>query len=865
MLNLSLIFILLFLLTLQTGTLGNWNALSGVNAHQNNYNSQDSSPAQQITSSPLTTGAAHSFESASPDLFAAQDFLASTGSLLPPHSIEELNDISGKYHYYRFTVHVPGNEYVYVATNKTQLLFISAFSEFFTFKLLTREFWFGNLTLDNHNARMLVDEIKGPGNLDKTGEDGWAMNLHQTSEFNKALLLSVLNSTNIGSQGMSLCEEITRDWLTVGLNWGERQLISAKSYYCCTTVKCGYELQKVVLSLVHLIFFLFKFSFALLFLKFIVRKRKFFFMPKEHAVHVTNIYYNPPFWIATFFPKRKWAYDIRNWVFLNIVAVTGAVFALNILHTFVPVDWDESNRGSIIITPGEFFSNVKIGRISWPGLWSYGLIVLPLVFVVVSISMCVKLCSQKTSLKMLRKEKLCKKRDDDSEDENAPVTFKIALAVIFIFTSVLKLIFCAFLSMTMTVLVIFFLLRAYDLFEYNDAFVFLHGFVLWVIGTGYLYSAKTTKLISKISDHIFERIKGKSRNASNSAFLNEPLLDAADDSSSESGSQRPAEEHSNRDFSPISELFFILRFMIAYQAPSLIFESVWFGFTFFAAFLASSLVCRFIWSQLLLFILYPSQIQIGAYILTLLGTVGKFIIDLSNPHSKVRSMLLGSKPLVSLDYAQKWNNYIMTFDQDEIFFKHEVNETPRYFVPLTWEAFFRICDQVKVDYFIYKILGRAVFTIFVISIFFMGFVVFGEGATTEISDILKLAALSLLPLLPKVVQVLEGKNVVEDATHDIRFKSAVIGVEYSNAPSVLSGLQSKPAGKQGLSPTLMIVKPVPPPPPMKKSRTTASRPRSSTAPSNDEELRDIGDSLSPLEVNMIRQEILSKTKPEKRE
>lgn len=675
--------------------------------------------------------------------------------------IDILNSESGKHLNYRFTfTSEHGKHFTFIATNMTQYLFLSAFTELFSYTLITRKFFFNELEFD------IPVKYSDPYNDLKVIDE------------NEKIIKNIIGDTNITQNGFVLCQELTWDWnaeillphkLISNFNREEKQLLVAKSFRCCNNdLNCNYEREKWILTLVHIFFVFFKFAFVVLALSFITKARKFIFMKREHCTHVTNSYYDPPFWLTSFLPNKKWAYSIRNWAILYAFGIIGIIFLLNFIHILTPVDWDKNERSIPIIKFNEIFNDVQIGTKEFAGPWFYALIMFPISIIGLLFFSIVKLCSRHVSWKQT-------KNIYSNAGSKDPILLRILLKIV---RGIISIVFGA-----STSLIIFFvLLRAYDLHEYNDIFILCQGYLLFIYCSAYYFFSNT--LATFLQSKIFTLgLKNEDAKLADSMLGND----------------------SKPKYVKSLSITLLLRYFVVYELISLIIEFIFYSFFFFSAFLASSVICRQLWTIVVLFILNPDDIQFGVFVATVGITFLKFFNDLSKPYTKIRVKLLEEKPLLTSTYVEKWNPYIMSLNQDQIHDRFENDESCSYYIFLSWEKFFKICTDSKVDYFVKKVITRAAVSLTAVFIFFMGFVTFAQGFTLFNSEIAKLIGLSFVPLLPKIVEVFEGKNLFDDATFELRFKSACSLVEYSLCPPELSSLLKEEKGKLGIKPSIAIL------------------------------------------------------------
>lgn len=216
-------------------------------------------------------------------------------------------------------------------------------------------------------------------------------------------------------------------------------------------------------------------------------------------------------------------------------------------------------------------------------------------------------------------------------------------------------------------------------------------------------------------------------------------------------------------FSVTSEEYTIFKSMKLQRSPVNLYLSnllnlFFFLCAFYIFYYTSTFITSVVWFNMVAVLLYPSNLTVYSAFLAVIYIFFDFITKSTQPYVVVKSKLI-KKACKTLEEIRDDSTLI----------------------PITWDIFFQICDDINFFSTFYDSLRLTIIQISVVTIFFLAVVMFVKDT---FDDMLKIGLTSLLPILPKISSMLFDKIDSLDGTiFDQRFEMSYTIISKSTVQS----------------------------------------------------------------------------------
>ncbi len=671
---------------------------------------------------------------------------------VPPTSIFTTTKFSNEpLLYYRFTVadwkqyslHLP-NPTSYVFSNNSAIIFAPYHTNFYTLGQYWKSFGFFEPELQLWSIQTILSNI--------------STSMVQLSDenlikFHESAILSILlaNGSSFASNNMFGCVEQSNSPFSSIYEFRN------KLYYCCDVKgDCRYKTEPSLYVLAQVLLHFMRFGFAVIILSYITGKFKYFHQNEFMLTHMTNSYFMPDFWLAALIPPlKKYSYNVKNWIICLLIGVFAFVFLLCIVFAIQPLDpirneSQKENPQFLFVSTERFFK--------WDTIL-YSFVFLPVLFPLTIIVTIIKFRVPR--------------------NKHNRIALALKRKAIGWIERILRFVICLSIGLVLALVWILLMYISNVLSEF-------HAVMLFVTGATCVMGITVYMLLQQPQTSYYWALmrlqKKKTVDADDGLLESDEhayveMLTTAPESSTDmqeakvkSRSDKLLEEavlptvlYSNN----VVELY------LFYVVPTYIFEMIWLTCTFYLTFIAATVLTRFIWASLLLFALYPEQLNLYVYLLTIFGAIIKFATQLNQPYELVKTKIIQEKSLVLRDSIDSWNDFMKTMTEETIKERLKLSAYVGYYIPVSWKYFMQICKEINTMYFLRGTLFRMVLTILILLIFFLISHVFGKSIFGQ-SDFFKFLVTSLMPLIPSIIDTLiPAQTESEIAVFNSRFKAAM--------------------------------------------------------------------------------------------
>lgn len=200
---------------------------------------------------------------------------------------------------------------------------------------------------------------------------------------------------------------------------------------------------------------------------------------------------------------------------------------------------------------------------------------------------------------------------------------------------------------------------------------------------------------------------------------------------------------------------------------SCIIESTFLFVSVNIAFFASSVITKIIWYNMVSIILYPSNIAIYSAGLAIIFIIYDYLNKICEPYYKLKELLV-KKCTKRVKDIQNGDSIVYESVNKE---EEVALSTEKKLVPISWKIYFRFADEINFKTIEHSALRQTIFQIAILSIFFLGIVVF---VPDTYDGILQIGLTVVLPIIPKISGVILGYSIssFETSIYEERFNQA---------------------------------------------------------------------------------------------
>jgi len=231
----------------------------------------------------------------------------------------------------------------------------------------------------------------------------------------------------------------------------------------------------------------------------------------------------------------------------------------------------------------------------------------------------------------------------------------------------------------------------------------------------------------------------------------------------------------------------VCSFTFVYWFPSWFFEFIWMFVFYYLTYMAAATLTRFLWSSILLFTLYPDQVQTYLYIFSVLLTLYRFWNELNEPYETIRAWILSNRGSFPLEWLPRHNTRMLKMTPMQRNDRKKTSLTGDYIRPLTTELFLEVCKATNVGYLLRMTVVRLLVTMVVLCMFYLATTIF-VPLSGSAETLLRVLASSLLPFIPQLMNSLSNISKDNSALASIfqsRIKASLRMLERYNKPKNL--------------------------------------------------------------------------------
>lgn len=196
-------------------------------------------------------------------------------------------------------------------------------------------------------------------------------------------------------------------------------------------------------------------------------------------------------------------------------------------------------------------------------------------------------------------------------------------------------------------------------------------------------------------------------------------------------------------------------------------ESIFAYFLFTMIYYCSNVLVDYIWYNMVVVLIYPTSLSIYIAVITVFLIIYELLSKFQKLFSKVKELIVSNCPLKDInEVIESQKPSVLKIQNSD-----ENQEKIKYLIPLKWKYFYTLCDLIDFRYAFIDAIKSAIIQLTIISIFFMGILVF---IPPSFEGLFQLGLTTLLPLIPRLASTVIGTtSSLEDVVILNRFKMSI--------------------------------------------------------------------------------------------